>query len=114
MTPRRLSPPAISPHGDDEMSTVSRPVDLTLVPTVAWAWIDERVYAAIRGCGVKTLQNERRLNVGCPFKRVSGTSIRYKVGDITTFLESQPGGGGAAQPSNQQRHGAGRPRKSST
>ena len=101
-------------HGGGAMSSVPRPVDLTQVPAVPWAWVDEHVYAAIRGCSVKTLQNERRLNVGCPFKRVSGTSIRYKVGDITTFLESQPGGGGAAQPSNQQRHGAGRPRKSST
>jgi hypothetical protein len=96
------------------MSTVPRLVDLTQVPAVCWAWVDERTYAAIRGCSVKTLQNERRLNIGCPFKRVNGTSIRYKMGDITTFLESQPGGGGAAQPSNQQRHGLGRPRRSLT
>lgn len=27
-------------------------------------------------------------------------AIRYKLGDITAFLESQPGGGGAAKPSN--------------
>ena len=73
------------------MSTVPRLVDLTQVPAVCWAWVDERTYAAIRGCSVKTLQNERRLNIGCPFKRVNGTSIRYKMGDITTFLESQPG-----------------------
>src|ERR1039458_1494782 len=75
------------------MSSVSQLVDLAQVPAVPWAWVDEHVYAAIRGCSVKTLQNERRLNIGCPFKRVNGTSIRYRIGDITAFLESQPGGG---------------------
>jgi hypothetical protein len=98
-------------HGGDDMSRVPRVVDLTKVPAVPWAWINEHVYAAIRGCSVKVLQNERRLNIGCPFRRINGTTIRYKVGDITAFLESQPGGGGAAKPSNRQRRGAGRPRR---
>src|SRR3954453_21327484 len=97
------------------MSSVPRAVDLTQVPAVPWAWVDERVYAAIRGCSVKVLQNERRLNVGCPFRRINGTTIRYKFGDITAFMESQPGGGGAASPRGPQRGGGpGRPRKSTT
>ena len=78
-----------------------RPVDLTQVPAVPWAWVDEHVYAAIRGCSVKVLQHERRLNMGCPFRRINGATIRYKFGDITAFLESQPGGGGAAKPGSQ-------------
>ena len=68
------------------MSSAARAVDLTQVPTVPWAWVDEHVYAAIRGCSVKVLQRERRLNIGCPFRRINGTSIRYKLGDITAFL----------------------------
>ena len=96
------------------MSGVPRPVDLTQVPAVPWAWGDERVYAAIRGCSVKVLQRERRLNIGCPFRRINGMMIRYKLGDITAFLESQPGGGGAEKPGNQPRRGAGRPRRSLT
>jgi hypothetical protein len=99
--------------GGDDMTTVPRPVDLTQVPPVPWAWVDEHVYAAIRGCSVKVLQRERRLNIGCPFRRISGTSIRYKLGDITAFLESQPGGGGAARPRVESRSGLGRPRRSS-
>jgi len=92
---------------------MTRPVDLTQVPTVPWAWVDEHVYAAIRGCSVKVLQNERRLNIGCPFRRVNGTTIRYKLGDITAFLESQPGGGGgAAKSGNSPERRAGRPRRS--
>jgi hypothetical protein len=96
------------------MSSVPRPVDLKLVPGVPWAWVAERIYAAIRGCSVKTLQHERRLNVGCPFRRINGTTIRYKLGDITAFLESQPSGGGGAKPSGQPRTGPGRPRRSLT
>lgn len=99
-------------HGVDHMSRLPRVVDLTQVPAVPWAWVDERVYSAIRGCSVKVLQNERRLNIGCRFRRINGTSVRYKLGDITAFLESQPGGGGATKPSNLTRRGPGRPRKS--
>lgn len=89
------------------------PVDLTQVPVVPWAWVDERVYAAIRSCSVKVLQNERRLNIGCRFRRINGTTVRYRIGDIMAFLESQPGGGGSAvKPANRPRRAAGRPRRS--
>src|SRR6266404_5936607 len=90
-------------RGCVEMSSAPRIVDLTQVPAVPWAWVDEHIYAAIRGCSVKVLQNERRLNIGCPFRRINGTTIRYKFGDITVFLESQPGGGGAEKPTNHAR-----------
>jgi len=96
------------------MSSGTRPVDLTQVPAVPWAWVDEHVYAAIRGCSVKVLQNERRLNIGCQFRRISGTMIRYKIGDINAFLESQPGGGGTAKANAQPSRRPGRPRKSLT
>jgi len=95
------------------MNTAPRSVDLTQVPAVPWAWVDEHVYAAIRGCSVKVLQNERRSNVGCPFRRINGTTIRYKFGDIMAFLESQPGGG-AGMPTNQTGRERGRPRKTTT
>ena len=94
------------------MSGALRRIDLTQIPAVPWAWVDEHVYAAIRGCSVKLLQRERRLNVGCRFSRINGTSIRYKMGDITAFLESQPGGGGEVMPSRQTSRRAGRPRRS--
>jgi len=90
---------------------MSPTVDLTQVPTVPWAWVDERVYAAIRGCSVKVLQRERSLNIGCPFRRVNGTTVRYKLGDITAFLEAQPGGGGGLKSTIDQRRGPGRRRR---
>jgi len=95
------------------MSERHRAIDLSQIPAVPYAWVDEHVYAAIRGCSVKVLQRERRLNVGCPFRRMNGTSIRYKMGEIAAFLESQPGGGGSGDnPGNQPRRAAGRPRRS--
>ena len=93
------------------MSGAPRPVDLTQVPAVPWAWVDERVFAAIRGCSVKVLQRERQMNIGCPFRRINGTTVRYRFGDITAFLESQPGGGGVPKPGDQPRRGRGRPRR---
>jgi hypothetical protein len=96
------------------MSSIRRLVDLTQVPAVPWAWVDEHVYAAIRGCSVKVLQNERRLNIGCPFRRINGTTIRYRMGDIAAFLDSQPGGGGSVRSNTVPERGPGRPRKSST
>ena len=95
------------------MSSLSRPVDLTQVPAVAWAWVDEHVYAAVRACSVKVVQRERQMNIGCPFRRINGATIRYKLGDIWDFLDSQPGGGGGATMPSNQRRGSGRPRRSS-
>jgi hypothetical protein len=95
------------------MSAGASSVDLTQIPPVPWAWVDERIYAAIRGCSVKVLQRERGLNIGCPFRRINGTTVRYKLGDITAFMESQPGGGGATMPTHISRRGRGRPRRNS-
>lgn len=96
------------------MSCVLRAVDLTKVPPVPWARVDEHVCAAIRGCSEKVLQYERRLNIGCPFRRINGTTIRYKLGDITGFLESQPLGGGSAAPGKRTNQHRGRPRRRTT
>jgi hypothetical protein len=94
------------------MSSSAPSVDLTQIQPVPWAWVDEHVYAAIRGCSVKLLQRERRLNVGCTFRRINGTMVRYKLGDITAFLESQPGGGGGTVPVALPKRKPGRPKRS--
>jgi hypothetical protein len=90
------------------MSSSVRLVDLTQIPPLPWAGVDENVYAAIRGCSVNVLRNERRLNIGCPFRCINGPVIRYKFGDIPAFLESQHRGSGAARPYDyRQRRGTG-------
>ena len=85
-------------------------VDLSTIPTVPFAWVGEHVYAAIRGCSVKTVQRERQQGIGCRYRKINGASVRYRIGDIHQFLESQPGGGGAVIPEASRR---GRGRKAS-
>lgn len=94
---------------DKSIHKVSRrkPVDLAAIPTVPFAWVDEHVYAAIRGTSVKTIQRERQEGKGCRYKKINGTTVRYRVGDITAFLESQPSGGPGEAPKSRR----GRPRK---
>jgi hypothetical protein len=82
-------------------------VDLATIPTVPFAWVDEHVYAAIRGTSVKTIQRERQEEKGCRYKKINGTTVRYKIADIMAFLEAQPGGG----PGETRKPARGRPRK---
>ena len=88
----------------------NRPVDLTQIPTVPFAWVDEHVYAAIRGCSVKVIQRERQEGIGCPYRKINGKTIRYRISDIHAFLDSQPMGGGGV-PGERVQRGPGRPRK---
>jgi hypothetical protein len=111
---KRFEPASGNSHGGEEMSRDPRLIDLRHVPPVPWAWVDEKVYAAIRGCSVKVLQNERRMNIGCSFRRINGTTVRYKMGDIAAFMEGQPGGGGGSVLIGAHTRGPGRPPKSTT
>ncbi len=86
----------------------NRQVDLKEIPTVPFAWVDEHVYAAIRGCSVKVVQRDRQLGIGCRYKKINGRTVRYKIADIMAFLESQPGGDGVTE---RQKPRRGRPRK---
>lgn len=103
-----------SPAGADVLTNppvpkpkCTRTIDLTQIPTVGFAWVDEHVFAAIRGCSVKVLQRERQQGIGCGYRKINGTSIRYKIADIHQFLESQPAGGGSVG----VKRGPGRPRR---
>ncbi len=62
---------------------------------------------------MKVLQRERQLNIGCPFRRINGKTIRYEMGDIKAFLEGQPGRGGDATPRRRVVRNAGLPPRSS-
>lgn len=88
----------------------NRPVDLSKLTLVSYQWVDEHVYAAIRGASVKILRRERQEGVGCRYKKINGKSVRYKIADIMSFLEAQPGGGGAV-PGERAKCRPGRPRK---
>jgi len=83
----------VSTHNTNEAAPqAGRAIDLSQIPTVSWAWVDEHVYAAIRGCSVRTVQRERYEGTGCRYRKINGTQVRYRIGDIHAFLESQPAG----------------------
>jgi hypothetical protein len=77
------------------MTTVNkRFVNLAEIPTVPFAMVDERTCAAILGRSVKAVQRDRQLGIGCRFRKLNGRTVRYRLGDIFAFLDSQPQGGG--------------------
>jgi hypothetical protein len=51
-------------------------------------YIDERVVAKIRGCGVQRLRNERHLGKGIPYVK-DGRSVRYDQEDVIEYMEKR-------------------------
>jgi len=74
--------------------------------------LDEHQVAAVLGQSVRTLRNHRLNNTGPRFIKLNGCTVRYRIGDLQVFIESQPAGGGATAGS-QPRRGPGRQRKDS-
>ena len=63
------------------------------LPWQPWQMVDEHVVAEITGRSLKSIQRDRSLKVGIPFKKLNGTAVRYRIGDITKWLDAQPSGG---------------------
>ncbi len=61
------------------------------LPWQRWQMVDERAVADLTGRSIKSIQRDRRLGTGTPFKKLNGTSVRYRVSDILDWIESQPG-----------------------
>jgi len=72
----------------------NRPVDLTHIPTVPWALLDEHEAAAVMGFSVSFLRCLRHRNEGPRFLKV-GRNVRYRLADVQSFLAGQPTAGGA-------------------
>ncbi|MFZ2448617.1 MAG: helix-turn-helix domain-containing protein [Syntrophobacteraceae bacterium] len=51
-------------------------------------YVSDVEVARITGRGVQTLRNERAKGIGIPYVKV-GRSVRYKVEDILSFMESR-------------------------
>ena len=82
-------------------------------PWQPWQHVTEKVVATITGRSCKSLQHDRRLNVGIPFKRLNTTSVRYLVAEVLAWIERQPSGGEGTvtTASANAKRGPGRPRK---
>ena len=62
-------------------------------PWQPWQMVDERAVALLTGRTIKAIQHDRSKGVGIPFKKLNGATVRYKVGNILDWLDSQPSGG---------------------
>jgi hypothetical protein len=82
-------------------------------PWRPWQFVTEKVVSAITGRSCKSLQHDRHLNIGIPFKRLNTTSVRYLVADVLAWIERQPSGGEGATTSSstKTKRGPGRPKK---
>jgi len=52
-------------------------------------FLNEKEVAAVTGRAVSTLRNERHLRRGFPYLKVGRRSVRYKLTDILTSMESR-------------------------
>lgn len=52
-------------------------------------YLNEKEAAALTGRSVSTLRNERHLRRGIPYLKISERSVRYKLDDVVSYMESQ-------------------------
>ena len=90
-------------------TTVARVIDLNSVLSVPSALVDEHVAAAVTGRPVRSLRGDRLLRRGIPYRKLNGSTVRYRVADITKWIEEQPLFCGFA--TTEVKRGPGRPRK---
>jgi len=50
-------------------------------------WVKEKDVSGITGLAVQTLRNKRNRGEGPPYSKI-GRSVRYKVEDIISYMES--------------------------
>ncbi|MGE5569427.1 MAG: helix-turn-helix transcriptional regulator [Rhodospirillales bacterium] len=100
---------AAAPESTPAPQLRERTVDLgSVLAKHPAAMLNEYEAAAIVGASVKTLRRWRCDGAGPRYAKVNGFTVRYKLGDLLAWLESQPTGGGSA---GNERRGRGRPRK---
>ena len=75
------------------------------------AMLNEHQAAAVLGVSVKSLRRWRCDGTGPRYVKINGCSVRYRLGDLSVWLEAQPVGGGALAGEREKRRGPGRPRK---
>ncbi len=86
-------------------------VDLAKIPwECGFALLNEFEVAAVLGQSVGTIRNYRVDGRGPQFLKLNGTTVRYRISALRTYLDAQPAGGGPVDAPMQRRR-RGRPRK---
>ncbi len=101
-------PSAPAPGRSVRQPKTEQQVDLTTIPTLPWALVNEFQAAAVLALSVKTLRRQRHEGVGPKFVKLNGATVRYRVGDLQTWLAAQPTFGGVL-PGQRERMRPGRP-----
>jgi hypothetical protein len=52
-------------------------------------YLGEREVASLTARAVSTLRNDRHCRRGIPYLKIAGRSVRYKLQDVLTFMESR-------------------------
>lgn len=52
-------------------------------------YLNEQEASALTGRAVSTLRNERHLRRGLPYLKVGKRTVRYRLVDVTAFMESR-------------------------
>jgi hypothetical protein len=73
------------------------------LPWQPWQWVDDRAVAQLTGRTLKAVQHDRCRGKGIPFKKLNGTTVRYRVADIVAWIEAQPAGGDLLAPAASRR-----------
>jgi hypothetical protein len=81
---------ACAPATNTQQKTDRRVVDLSTIPSVGWALLDEHQTTAVCARSVKSLRNDRYTGVGIKFRKLNGTTVRYRLSDIREWLDAQP------------------------
>lgn len=52
-------------------------------------FLNEKETSKLTGRAISTLRNERHLRRGIPYLKISQRTIRYKLEDVLSFMESR-------------------------
>jgi hypothetical protein len=69
--------------------------DPTQCSSLPWRLVNEFEAAAMLGVSVKFLRHQRQLNRPPRYRKLNGTTIRYRLSDLEAYVAAQPGGGEA-------------------
>jgi hypothetical protein len=58
-----------------------------LIQALQNRWLTEKEVAELTGFAIQTLRNDRHRCKGLPYSK-KGRSVRYRLGDIAEFMES--------------------------
>lgn len=90
-----MVPMSATASSDASAPNLKPEANLTPYPNLPWRLVDEFEAAAMLGISVKFLRHQRQLNRPPRYRKLNGTTVRYKLSDLEAYVASQPGGGEA-------------------